>query len=193
MAIKEKYFIIYKIIIIETGQFYIGKHVCYNPYDQYFGSSEYVKNYIKENGMTNIRKEILTHCEDEEQMAALEGVHIAPHFNNPLCLNKVKGMSIKKYAPLQLMQEEPKTQIQLLTEKLNNSYIEIKSLKKENKRLNEIISNHKCEPIKRPTRPTQKMMPGIAYEVSKKNGRTELIPIGRGLSYLLQKIIDTEI
>lgn len=193
MAIKEKYFIIYKIIIIETGQFYIGKHVCYNPYDQYFGSSEYVKNYIKENGMTNIRKEILTHCEDEEQMAALEGIHIAPHFNNPLCLNKVKGMNIKKYSPLQLMQEEPETQLQLLTKKLNDSYIEIKTLKKENKKLNEIVSNHKCEPIERPTRPTQKMMPGIAYEVSKKNGRTELIPIGRGLSYLLQKIIDTEI
>lgn len=94
-----KYYIIYKTTIISTGQFYIGKHSCNNPYDDYFGSSDVIKKYILKNGLYNIKKEILSFCDNEHQMSAIESIYISENINKNLCLNRANGMSLKKYIP----------------------------------------------------------------------------------------------
>jgi group I intron endonuclease len=62
--------IIYKIINLINGKYYIGKDESNNP--NYFGSGKLIKMAIKKYGIQNFKKEILECCKDSTELSNRE-------------------------------------------------------------------------------------------------------------------------
>lgn len=62
------YYLIYKITNIDSGKFYIGKHMTEDKNDSYIGSGKYLKFAQQCHGIDKFKKEILFECSSEEEM-----------------------------------------------------------------------------------------------------------------------------
>ena len=65
-------FILYKIVNIQNGKFYIGVHRTNDVNDDYMGSGTLIKRAIKKHGVENFKKEILEFFETEDEMLKRE-------------------------------------------------------------------------------------------------------------------------
>ena len=65
---RENHFLIYEILNLMNGKFYIGQHETTNPYDRYMGSGHYLISAIRKEGLQNFAKIILYDFETYEQM-----------------------------------------------------------------------------------------------------------------------------
>jgi hypothetical protein len=85
---------VYKITVIETGEFYFGfrKANKVQPDEdllkKYFSSSKLIKSIIKEKGLEAIKGQIVFISENFEESYWEEQKLIQAHFGNPLLLNK---------------------------------------------------------------------------------------------------------
>jgi len=63
-----KYYIIYKIINLINGKFYVGKHITNKLNDSYMGSGLHIHRAINKYGIDSFRKEILFSFNTEKEM-----------------------------------------------------------------------------------------------------------------------------
>lgn len=80
-------FTVYKIINLQTNEYYIGVHKTSNSNDGYYGSGIHIKNQIKKYGKKNFRKEILFEFDNESDAYQKEIQLVEENINNKLCLN----------------------------------------------------------------------------------------------------------
>lgn len=71
-----RYYYIYEITNLLNGMRYRGQHQTDNLDDGYMGSSRYLSRAIKKHGKECFRKEILTFCEDAEELDYMERVYV---------------------------------------------------------------------------------------------------------------------
>lgn len=86
--IYNKNMIIYLTTHTPTGKKYIGKDKANNPH--YYGSGVNIKKIIQDEGITNLKKETLEECHNQEHLVERE-IYWLEKFdveNNPLFLNK---------------------------------------------------------------------------------------------------------
>ena len=85
---------VYKTIIKNTNEYYIGKRSTSKeiPKDSYTGSGTSITKYKKENGTSNLIKEILS-IHDSSEAAYLEEAKLVTYeiLRDPLCLNRIPG------------------------------------------------------------------------------------------------------
>jgi len=88
------HFLIYKIINLVNGMYYIGQHETTNPMDSYMGSGVLITNAINKYGISNFVKEILFDFDDKDKMNSKEkemvSEEICYHKNNQ-CYNLAVG------------------------------------------------------------------------------------------------------
>jgi len=80
-------FTVYKIINLETNQYYIGVHKTDNPKDSYLGSGIHITRQVKLYGRDHFKKEILYKFDDEKEAYEKEKELISQNIDNSLCLN----------------------------------------------------------------------------------------------------------
>lgn len=71
-----RYYYIYEITNLLNGMRYRGQHQTDNLDDGYMGSSVYLSRAINKHGKECFRKEILTFCEDAEELDYMERVFV---------------------------------------------------------------------------------------------------------------------
>ena len=74
------YYLIYKITNIDSGKFYIGKHITDDKNDSYMGSGKYLKYAQECHGMDRFKKEILFECSSYEEMNQKEAEIVNQEF-----------------------------------------------------------------------------------------------------------------
>ena len=88
----NKYRYIYKIVINDTKQYYIGKHSTSDLNDEYMGSGSKILEYYQLSGYSNVSKEILGYAKNESDLLKFEREEVGDKWkNDPLCLNCVPG------------------------------------------------------------------------------------------------------
>jgi len=63
-----RYYIVYKITNLINNKIYVGAHTTNNLDDRYMSSSKVVKRAIKKYGLEHFKKDILHHCDTEQDM-----------------------------------------------------------------------------------------------------------------------------
>lgn len=81
------YLFIYKTTH-KNGKFYIGRHETDNLNDGYLGSGKWVKS-IKDR--SNLDREIIEYSDNIDNLKTLEEYYIEKHWNDPLCMNVIRG------------------------------------------------------------------------------------------------------
>lgn len=75
-----KFYTIYKITHIDTGKFYIGRHVTSNLDDGYMGSGKRIRHAIEKHGTNAFTKEYLFIFDNEDDMYAKEAELVTEEF-----------------------------------------------------------------------------------------------------------------
>ena len=95
---KKKYNFVYRTTLLDTGEFYIGKHSTNNLNDGYYGSGDYIKHKVKSRFRKGIpyneiyKLDILEFADTEKQAFELEAKYLTEQVvNDPLCLNFQTG------------------------------------------------------------------------------------------------------
>lgn len=68
----DMHYLIYKIININNGKYYIGQHKSSNPLDNYMGSGKYIERAIEKEGISAFIKIILKDYDNFEEMNQCE-------------------------------------------------------------------------------------------------------------------------
>lgn len=67
-----------------SGLYYYGRHTTKNINDGYLGSGKWIKS-IKDK--SNLKREIILFCENQEELLKKEEEYITKHINDPKCMN----------------------------------------------------------------------------------------------------------
>ena len=78
---------VYKIINKVNNNYYVGSHITENPYDDYMGSGNLIKNAIKKYGILNFEKQIIFMAFDEHSMKWAEDQFIVTNKIDPMSYN----------------------------------------------------------------------------------------------------------
>ena len=81
------YLFVYKTIH-KNGKFYIGRHETNNLNDDYLGSGKWIRS-IKDK--STLVREIIDYADNINDLKELEEYYIDLFWNNPLCMNEIKG------------------------------------------------------------------------------------------------------
>lgn len=81
------YLFVYKTTHI-NGRYYIGRHQTENLNDGYLGSGRWVSDVIDK---ASLSREILVEAKSFDELVELEEYYINLHFDDPLCMNLIKG------------------------------------------------------------------------------------------------------
>jgi hypothetical protein len=84
---QHMYLFVYKTTHV-NGKYYIGRHQTEDLNDGYLGSGKWVKG-IKDK--STLIKEIVAEASSLEELCELEEYYINLHWDNPLCMNMIKG------------------------------------------------------------------------------------------------------
>jgi hypothetical protein len=85
---------VYKIMNLENGKFYIGKHSSDSIEDEYFGSGVGIRRAIAKYGIESFSKSIIAVFESSEEAFAFEAELVTKELvDTPLCYNGVLGGS----------------------------------------------------------------------------------------------------
>ena len=83
---------VYKIMNLENGKFYIGKHSSDSIEDEYYGSGALVKMAIKKYGIENFSKSIIAVFETSDEAYELEAQLVTlEQVKDKMCYNMVVG------------------------------------------------------------------------------------------------------
>jgi len=77
-----------------SGLYYYGRHTTNNINDGYFGSGKWIRS-IKDK--SNLKRDIILFCENQEELLKKEEEYISKYINDPKCMNfneKSVGFSI---------------------------------------------------------------------------------------------------
>lgn len=87
-----KHHLVYKVIHIESGKYYIGKHTTNNLDDGYMGSGTRLINAIKKYGVDSFQKKILFDFSSEEEALFAEWLLVTNEMiEDPSCYNMKLG------------------------------------------------------------------------------------------------------
>lgn len=91
---NDEHFLIYKMVNLINGMYYIGKHKTRNPLDEYSGSGLFIGNAKQKYGIENFIKILMYDFNTEEEMEQKE-IELVPeiscYHSNPMCYNIAAG------------------------------------------------------------------------------------------------------
>lgn len=90
---KQKFYYLYKIVNNLTGEYYYGVHETYDIInDWYFGSGSVLKQNIKQYGLENFTKSILSFFPNRKELMKEEKRIVNKELlKDPKCLNVILG------------------------------------------------------------------------------------------------------